>query len=94
MKSKLFSAALMAAVLAVPASAQDDAATKKKGARRGQASVGMQVIKQLEEAKLTDEQVAKIKELAKATDAKMKTIRQEAGITPALTKKRLECRRR
>ena len=94
MKSKLFGAALMAAVLAVPASAQDDVATKKKQrGRAGQDNVAAQVIKQLEEAKLTDEQVAKIKELGKTAGAKMKAIRDEAGITPELTKKRLEAQK-
>ena len=92
MKSKLFGAAVMAAIMAVPAFAQDDTATKKKG-QRDQQNVAMQTIKQLEEVKLTDEQVAKIKELGKTANAKMKELRDEAGITPALLKKRAEAQK-
>ena len=92
MKSKLFGAAVMAAIMAVPAFAQDDTATKKKG-QRDQQNVAMQTIKQLEEVKLTDEQVAKIKELGKTVNAKMKELRDEAGITPALLKKRAEAQK-
>lgn len=93
MKSRLFGAAMMAAIIAVPVFAQDDAATKKGKGKRAQQDVAAQLIKQLEEVKLTDEQVAKIKELGKKANTGMKTLRDEAGITPELVKKRTEAQK-
>lgn len=94
MKSRLFGVALMAAMMVVPALAQDDAATKKKRAQqRGQQNVTAMLLKQLEAVKLTDEQVSKIKELGKTATAKMNAIREEAGITPELMKKRTEAQK-
>jgi Spy/CpxP family protein refolding chaperone len=95
MKSKLFVATLMAALVAAPAFAQDDTAKKKrkKGQAGAQQNVAMQTIKQLEDAKLTDEQIAKIKELGKTANAKLVALRDEAGITPALLKKRADAQK-
>ena len=94
MKSKLFGAALMVALVAAPVFAQDDSATKKKRkGQRDQQNVAMQTIKQLEATKLTDEQIAKIKELAKPVNAKIKGLRDEAGFTPALLKQRADAQK-
>lgn len=94
MKSKLFGAAMIAALVAAPAFAQDDTAKKKKKGQAGdQQNVVMQTIKQLEAAKLTDEQVAKIKELGKTANAKLKALRDEAGITTELLKKRADAQK-
>jgi hypothetical protein len=93
MKSKLFGAVLMAAVMAVPVFAQDAATKKRKGQARGQQTMSAQLLKQLEELKLTEDQVAKIKELGKTMDAKAKALRDEAGITPELMKKRAEAQK-
>ena len=89
--SKLLVATVLTVIMVAPAFAQDDAATKKKRAQRGQRgqrNAAVQVIKQLEDAKLTDQQVAKIKELGKSVAEKMKAIRDDAEITPELVKKR------
>lgn len=89
MNLKSVSALLIAAVMAVPALAADDAKAKKKGKRGGQ-NAGTQLIKQLGEVGLTEDQIAKIKELGKVASAKMKEITTGAGITSELTKKRAE----
>lgn len=93
--SKLFVAAFLAMLMVAPAFAQDDAAKKKRAQRgqQGQRNAAVQIIKQLEEVKLTDDQVAKIKELGKSVAAKTKAIRDEAGITPELVKKRAEAQK-
>lgn len=88
MKFKMFAASLLAAVLVVPASA-DDAVKEKKG-KRGGASPAMQIMKQLEAVELTDAQKEKIKELGKEAAAAMKTITEENHLTPELMKKRQE----
>lgn len=88
MKFKMFAAALLAAVLVVPASA-DDAVKEKKG-KRGGASPAAQIMKQLEAVELTDAQKDKIKELGKEAAATMKTITEENNLTPELLKKRQE----
>lgn len=95
MKTKLFAVALTAAVLVGPAMAQDAATKKrKKGQQSGrQNNVAAVVLRQLKDAKLTDEQVAKVQEHGKAAMAKIKTIREEAEITPQLVKKRLEAQK-
>ena len=95
MKTKLFAVAVTAVMMVAPVMAQD-AATKKR--KRGQQSgrrnnVAAVVLRQLKDAKLTDEQVAKVQEHGKAAMAKIKTIREEAGITPPLVKKRLEAQK-
>lgn len=89
MKFQMFAAVCLAAWLTVPASAQDEAAGKKKG-KRGQQNVAAQMIKQLEKVSLTDEQIAKVKEMGKAAAVEMKAITEESGLTPELVKKRGE----
>ena len=91
MNLKLVGAAVLAAVMVVPAVADDEATAKKKKGKRGQQNnVAAQLLKQLEPVELTADQIAKAKELGKAAAAKMKEIREEAGITDELTKKRAE----
>lgn len=89
MNLKSVCAILFAGLMAVPALAADDEKEKKKG-RRGQQNAATQLIKQLEKAALTEDQITKIKDLGKAATAKMKEIKDGAGITAALTKKRTE----
>lgn len=86
MNRKTACALCVAALMAVPALAADEAKKKK----RGQRNASNQLIKQLEPVGLTEAQVAKIKELGKSAGAKMKEIRDAAGITTELTKKRAE----
>ena len=91
MNLKTIGVAILAAVIALPASAADDDAKKKKGkGKRGQQNVANQLLKQLEEVGLSDEQIAKVKELGKAAAASMKQLRDDAGITAELQKKRTE----
>lgn len=89
MNLKSVSALLIAAVMAVPALAADEAKGKKKG-KRGRQNAATQLIKQLEPVGLTEDQITKIKELGKVAGAKMKEIKDGAGITAELTKKRAE----
>ncbi len=90
MNIKAIGALTLAAVMISPAIAQDDAKKKKKNTRAGNRNAAAQLVKQLEPAGLTDDQVAKIKELGKKADEEMKKIREAAGITPELNKKRNE----
>ncbi len=90
MKLKMIAALALAALIATPVMAQDDAAKKKKRGNRGQANASGQLLKQLKDVGLTDEQVAKVKELGKEIGAKMKALRDDAGITAELQKKRAE----
>lgn len=87
---KAIGALTLAAVMICPAIGQDDAKKKKKNARAGNKNAAAQLIKQLEPAGLTDDQVAKVKELGKKAGEEMKKIREAAGITPELNKKRIE----
>lgn len=90
MKLKMIAALALAATIATPVIAQDDANKKKKGGNRGQANASGQLLKQLKDVGLTDEQVAKVKELGKEIGAKMKALRDDAGITAEIQKKRFE----
>ncbi len=90
MKFQMLGAMLFAAILTVPAVADDADAGKKKGKKGPQQSSAAQIEKQLESVELTDEQSASIKELGKTADAEMKTIRDEGGLTPEVMKKRME----
>ncbi|MGI9473896.1 MAG: Spy/CpxP family protein refolding chaperone [Rubripirellula sp.] len=89
MNLKMIGAIALAALIATPVLAQDEAAGKKRK-RGGQQNAGTQLIKQLQDVGLTDEQTAKIKELGKVIGAKMKSMKEDAGITAELTKKRAE----
>ena len=89
MNLKMFGAIALAALIASPVLAADDTANKKKG-KRGQQNAATQILKQLEDLKLTDDQVAKIKEMGKEASAAMKKMRDDAGITAAVIKKRTE----
>ncbi len=88
MVQKLFLMAVVSAMMVLPSAAQDD--KKKRQGNRGNNRVVAQFMKQLEPAKLTDEQLAKVKELGKEVMAAMTAIRKEAAITPAMQKKRTE----
>lgn len=88
MKRNLFLIAVLSAVFVLPAVAQDE--QKKKQRNRGNNRMVTQFLKQLEPAKLTDVQVAKVKEMAKEANEMMASIRKDAGITAELMKKRTE----
>ncbi len=90
MNLKSVSALLIAAVMAVPAFAADDAKAKKKGKKGGEQNAATQLLKQLEDVGLNEDQITKIKELGKAAGGKMKEITSGAGITAELIKKRAE----
>ena len=85
MKRHAFLMAILSAIIVLPATAQDE---QKKQRRRGNNRMATQFLKQLEPAKLTDEQLAKVKEMAKEATEKMAALRKDAGITPELMKKR------
>ncbi len=97
MKMNLLVLALVA-LLFTPAFAQDDATKKKgkgkgKGKKAGTAEVltaSAQLLKQMEVAVLTEDQIAKVKELGKKHDAEIKKIETDAKLTPELLKKRRE----
>jgi Spy/CpxP family protein refolding chaperone len=94
MNLKMIGAIALAAMIATPVLAQDEAAgKKKKRGNRGQLNAATQLLKTLDEVGLTDEQVAKVKEMGKEVGAKMKAMREEAGITTELQKKRMEIQR-
>ncbi|TWU47291.1 hypothetical protein Poly51_50900 [Rubripirellula tenax] len=93
MKFKMLGVMILAAVLVVPASADEADGAKKKGKGARGASASGQILKQLESVSLTDEQTTKIKELGKAADAAMKTIREESGLTAELMKKRADAQK-
>lgn len=94
MNLKLVGATLLAAVIAVPVIADDEAPAKKKGKKgEQQNTVVAQLMKQLEPVGLTDEQVEKAKELGKVAVAKIKEMSDEAGITEELMKKRAEAQK-
>ena len=92
MNFKVFGALALAALIAIPAIAQDDASgeKKKKKGNRNQQNAASQLLKQLDDLGLSDDQIAKIKEIGKEVGAKMRQIRTDAGITTELTKKRAE----
>ncbi|MEM8667978.1 MAG: hypothetical protein AAGG48_10705 [Planctomycetota bacterium] len=87
MNHKLLLLALLSCLITVPAAAQDD--TKKRQGKRGDGrGLAAQFLKQLEPAKLTDEQTAKVKEMGAEAYKKMASYRELAEITPELMKKR------
>lgn len=89
MKIKSIAVVALAAMIAVPSMADDEAKKEKKGKRtRGGANAAAALIKKLDAVGLTEEQTKKIMELGKASIAATKKIREEAGITPELMKKR------
>lgn len=88
MKTKLLVLAL-AAMIAVPAFADDsDAKKEKKSKGKRGANPAAQLIKKLGDIGLTDAQKAKIQELAKASQAEAKKLQEAGGITAELLKKR------
>ncbi|MFK8115637.1 MAG: hypothetical protein AB8B91_25810 [Rubripirellula sp.] len=90
---KLVCAVALAAMMVVPAMAEDEAkkGKGKKGNRQNQ--VATQLIKLLEPVGLTEEQTTKIKELGKVAAGKMKEVQTAAGITPETMKKRQEAQK-
>lgn len=91
MNLKLVGAALLVALMVVPAAAEEEVKAKRKGkGKRGQQNAATQLLKQLEEVGLTEDQIAKVKELGKTAAAKMKEMRDQAGITLEVMKKRTE----
>jgi|TARA_B110000495_G_C22912192_1_gene532713 hypothetical protein len=91
MSFKVFGALALTVLIAIPATAQDDASgKKKKKGKRGQINAGTQLLTQLKDVGLSEDQVAKIKEMGKEVGEKMKKMRTDAGITTELMKKRQE----
>lgn len=89
MVQKLFLMAVVSAMMVLPSAAEDEKKKKRQG-NRGNNRVVAQFMKQLEPAKLTDEQIAKVKELGKEAMAAMTALRKEVELTPELQKKRAE----
>ena len=92
--SKVLLSACLFVAMVVPSIADEKQEAKKKNAGKGQRDGSAQVLAQLKDVELTDEQVAKIKELNKAANEKMAAVREKAGITPELTKKRMEIQKK
>ena len=92
MKTLVCALALIATVCTPLAWAQQDASKGKKGKGKGKAaqSAASQLLKQLEPATLTAEQIAKIEELGKKATEEIKKIETEAALTPEILKKRRE----
>ncbi|MGB0597327.1 MAG: hypothetical protein ACPGLY_11615 [Rubripirellula sp.] len=88
MVQKLFLMAVVSAMMVLPSAAEDE--KKKRQGNRGNNRVVAQFMKQLEPAKLTDEQIAKVKELGKEAMTAMTALRKEVELTPELQKKRAE----
>jgi Spy/CpxP family protein refolding chaperone len=89
MVQKLFLMAVVSAMMVLPSAAEDEKKKKRQG-NRGNNRVVAQFMKQLEPAKLTDEQIAKVKELGKEAMTAMTALRKEVELTPELQKKRAE----
>lgn len=79
----------LVALLAAPSFAQDDEKKKKKGEKnaKGRAGAAAQLLKKLEPAGLTEQQVAKIKEMSAKIQKEVKAAREAAGITQEIQKK-------
>ena len=91
MKFRMLSLVAIAALMACPAFAADEAKKRKKGNQNAnRQNVGMQLIRQLADVGLTDEQTDKIKKMGDKVTADMKTMREEAGITQEIQKKLVE----
>ncbi len=93
MSLKWFVAAALSAVMIGPVSADDTKGAKKDRKKQQRSAMATQLIKRLQEVKLTDDQVAKIKELGKVAGVKSKEIREQAGITQEIIKKRAEAQK-
>ncbi len=89
MVQKLFLMAVVSAMMVLPSAAEDEKKKKRQG-NRGNNRVVAQFMKQLEPAKLTDEQIAKVKELGKEAMTAMTALRKEVELSPELQKKRAE----
>ncbi len=87
MRFKWLSVAILSAVMVAPVMADDDVKEKKKGKKDQERGMATQLIKRLEDVKLTEDQVAKIKEIGKAADEKAKEISDNSGLTAELVKK-------
>jgi hypothetical protein len=90
LKLKLACAFALAAMMVVPALAEDQPKKAKGKGKDGANPVVTQLLKQLEPVELTEEQIAKVKELGKVAGEKIKGINEAAGITPELMKKKAE----
>lgn len=89
MKTNLLCIAF-AVLMTTVAVAQDAPEKKKRQNAAGRNNPATAVLKQLQDAGLTEEQQAKIKEMAKKAMTEMRTVRKDAGITPELMKQRTE----
>ena len=90
MKFKWFSVIALAAMMVVPAMA-DEVETKRKKRKKGQQrGMAVQLIKKFKSVQLTDDQTAKVNELGKTADEKAKEIREKVGITNELLKERVK----
>ena len=92
MKFKSVAVIALAAIMATPALAADDAKKEKKG-KKAQPSPTAALLKQLEPVGLTDDQVAKIKSIGTAAQEAMQAARKEAGITRELQEKLAEAQK-
>ncbi len=93
MKFKSVAVIALVAIMVTPALAADDAKKEKKGKKAQRPSATAALLKQLEPAGLTDDQVAKIKDIGTAAQEAMQAARKEAGITPELQKKLAEAQK-
>ena len=93
MSFRMTCAAVLALMMVVPVSADDADSAKKKKKKSQQRGMATQLIKRLEEVKLTGDQITKIKELGKVADAKAKEIRDKSGLTQEIMKKRAEAQK-
>jgi len=80
----------LALVIAASLLAAGDQAPGKKKRRPKRPDPAAQILKKLEKAELTDEQIAKIKELCAQASEKIQAARKKAGLTPEQRKARFE----
>lgn len=93
MKFRMLMVAAVAAMLVIPAVADDAKKERKKKGSKGARTAAMQMMKQLEVVGLTDEQTTKLKELGATADEAMEALRNEAGLTKELVKKRTDAQK-
>lgn len=93
MKFQLLSVIALTVMMVLPATADEVETKKKKGKKGQQRGMASQLIKRLEEVKLTEEQVSKINEAGKVADQKAKEIRKTAGLTREVMKKHAAARK-
>ena len=93
MKIKWLFVTALTVMMVLPVMADEVGAKKKKGKKGQQRGMASQLIKRIDEVKLTEEQVAKIQALGKTADQKAKEIRDTAGLNRKLMKNYNEARK-